>query len=411
MTESHFRLGYRACRALLEQRLAEPAPAHVQLLTGPRQVGKTTLLLDLARALGPAAHYAAADAPEAALPGFWERLWQRAEALASSHGRAAVLLDEVQYAPDWAARLKAEWDRLRRRHLPIHVVASGSSALVLGAGSRELLSGRFERLTLFHWTARDLGEVFGLPADESARAVVTEGAFPGAFAFREDRVRWHAYVRDAIIQPALGRDLLALGAVRRPALLRQVFGAAARAPAQIVSLQKIQGSLQDRGALATIAHYLALLEEAYLVAGLEKYSARPLRSRAAPPKLVLLSNALLAATDPRGAPDAARDPDRFGAWVENACLAHAVNAGQHVTYWREQPLEVDAVLEGSWGEWAVEVKTAGYTRHDLMGLLEFVRRHPKFRPLVLCDRSFVSVAREAGAEAQAWEDYLLSEQL
>lgn len=407
MIESQFSLGYRACRALLQKRLTEPAPGRIQLLTGPRQVGKTTLLLDLAGTLGPAALYAAADAPEAALPGSWERLWQRAEELARTAGRAVVLLDEAQYLPDWAARLKGECDRLRQRHAPIHVVASGSSALLLGAGSRERLTGRFERVTLIHWSARDLAETFGLDRLEAARRVVTEGAYPGALAYRTDATRWQGYLRDAIVEPAIGRDLLALGAVRRPALLRQVFGAAVRAPAQIVSLQKIQGSLVDRGALETIAHYLELLEQAYLVAALERCSARRLRSRAAPPKLVVLSNALLAATDSRGAPDQEREPERFGTWVENACLAHACNAGQHAAYWREQPLEVDAVMEGSWGAWAVEVKTGAFTRRDLTGLFEFVRRQPKYRPLVICDRSAVGIASEAGAQAQAWEDYLL----
>jgi len=182
---------------------------------------------------------------------------------------------------------------------------------------------------------------------------------------------------------------------------------AAGSPAQIVSLQKMQGALQDRGALETIAHYLRVLEEAYLVAGLEKYAARTLRSRAAPPKLVVLSNAYLAASDARGAPDPAQEPERFGAWVENACLAHAVNAGQRVTYWREGALEVDAIVEGSWGTWAVEVKTGTFTRRDLVGLFEFVRRHPRFRPLVLCAGSAVRATREAGAEAQTWENYLL----
>lgn len=407
MTESRFHLGYRACRALLGARLAEPAPGRIQLLTGPRQVGKTTLLLDLARGLGPAARYAAADAPEAALPGAWERLWRGAEELAAAHGRAVVLLDEVQYLPDWAARLKGEWDRLRRRRVPVHVVATGSSALDLGAGSRERLAGRFERLTLTHWPARDLARAFRIPAALAAHAVAIEGAFPGAYPLRGDRARWLAYVRDAIVEPALGRDLLALGAVRRPALLRQVFGVAAGSPAQIVSLQKIQGALQDRGALETIAHYLRLLEGAYLVAGLEKHATRPLRARAAPPKLVVLSNAFLAASDARGAPDPAREPERFGAWVENACLAHAVNAGQRVTYWREQPLEVDALVEGPWGAWAIEVKTGRFTRRDLAGLFEAARRFPRFRPLVLCERAVLAVAREAGAEAQAWEDYLL----
>lgn len=407
MTESSLRLGYDACLALLRRRLEEPPPSRIQLLTGPRQVGKTTLLLALERALGPAAVYAAADAPQAALPGFWERLWRTAEERAKAHGRAVLLIDEIQHVPDWAARLKGAFDLLRRHKMPVHVVASGSSALLLGAGSRESLAGRFERLTLTHWTARDLVAAFGVGKAEAVRAVVTQGAYPGAFPLRRNPTRWQGYLRDAIVEPAIGRDLLALGVVRRPALLRQVFGAAVGAPAQIVSLQKIQGTLQDRGALETIAHYLALLEESFLVAGLEKYATRPLRSRAAPPKLVALSNALLAATDARGAPDPDREPERWGAWVENACLAHAVNAGQTVRYWREGSWEVDAVLEGSWGDWAVEVKTGGFTARDLAGLLEFARRHPRFRPLVLCERSALAVARQVGAEAQVWEKFLL----
>ena len=411
MTDTPFYLGYGACRALLLERLAEPAPARIQLLTGPRQVGKTTLLLELQRALGPTALYAAADSPEGALPGFWERLWQRAEETAAAAGRAIVLLDEVLHLPVWAGRLKAEWDRLRRQRRAVHVVASGSSALRVGAGSRERLAGRFERVTLTHWPARDLAEVFHLGPSEAARTVVLQGAFPGAFPLRGDPARWRAYLRDAIVEPAVGRDLLALGAVRRPALLRQLFAVAALSPAQIVSLQKLQGSLQDAGALETIAHYLGLLEEAYLVAALGKYTARPARRRAAPPKLVVLSNALLAATDPRGAPDPQREPDRFGAWVENACLAHALNAGQRVTYWRQEPLEVDAVMEGSWGAWALEVKTGAYARRDLTGLLEFVRRYPRFRPLVLYDQRTAEgggPAAEAGADAERWEQFLLA---
>jgi len=128
------------------------------------------------------------------------------------------------------------------------------------------------------------------------------GSYPGAFELRGDIPRWSAYVRDAILEPAIGRDILALAVVRKPALLRQVFGVAASSPAEIVSLQKIQGQLQDAGALETIAHYLQLLEEAYLVAPLGRYSSRPARQRAAPPKLITLNNALLAAVDPRGIP-------------------------------------------------------------------------------------------------------------
>jgi predicted AAA+ superfamily ATPase len=214
-------------------------------------------------------------------------------------------------------------------------------------------------------------------------------------------------VRDAILEPAIGRDILALAAVRRPALLRQVFGVAASSPAQIVSLQKIQGQLQDGGALETIAHYLALLEEAFLVAALPKYATSATRRRASPPKLVTLNNALVAAVDPQGMADGPADPARFGAWVENACLAHAWNAGQCVSYWREEPLEVDAVLEGSWGKWAIEVKAGRFRAGELAGLLEFTRRHPAFKPLVVCAASGRATAERAEVPAVTWQAFLL----
>jgi hypothetical protein len=408
MSDDAFRLDYRGCRDILARRLAEPAPGRIQLLAGPRQVGKTTLLLELARDAGEQAIYAAADAPEAALPGFWERLLSRAEDVAAVRGRAVVLLDEAHLLHGWAARVKGIWDRFRRRRTPVHLVATGSSALHLNAGSRESLAGRFERLTLAHWSASSIAQELGVPPVEAAELVVRLGSYPGAFPLREDLPRWSAYVRDAILEPAIGRDIVALAAVRRPALLRQVFGVAASSPAQIVSLQKIVGQLQDGGALETIAHYLALLEEAFLVAPLPKWSARRARRRAAPPKLVTLNNALVAVMDPAGIPDARSRPERFGTWVENACLAHAWNSGQSISYWREEPLEVDGVVEGSWGNWAFEVKTGKFRSSDLRGLLEFVRRNPQFRPLAICAAEGRAEAERAGVEAVSWQEFLLA---
>lgn len=290
----------------------------------------------------------------------------------ASRGRVVLLLDEVHILPEWAARLKGEWDRLRRRRLPVHVVATGSSALRLARGSRESLAGRFERLTLTHWPAAALATTFGLSRAEAVRTFVTRGSYPGAMALLADPARRAAYVRDAIIEPAVGRDIPALGPVRRPALLRQVFGVAVASPAEIVALQKIRGQLQDAGALETIAHYLALL----------------------------------AATAVGGPPSRDQDPARFGKWLENACLAFAWNAGQRVAYWREQPWEVDGVLEGDWGRWAIEVKTGRFATEDLLGLLQFVRRFPADRPLVLCDPDQVGAGTRAGVDAMSWEEYL-----
>ena len=407
MITEAYRLSYVACRDLLEQCLGEPAPGRIQLLSGPRQVGKTTLLLELASDLGPRAVYGAVDAPEAALPVFLDRLFGQAEEIAASRGRSVVLLDEAHLLHDWAGRLKGYTDRIRRHRIPIHVVATGSSALRLASGSRETLAGRFERVTLTHWSAMSLAAAFQMEPDEAAEHVVRMGSYPGAVALRHDISRWAAYLRDAVIEPAIGRDLLALSAVRRPALLRQVFGIAASSPAQIVSLQKLQGQLQDPGALETIAHYLGLLEEAFLVVPVPKYARTAVRQRSSPPKLVTLNNAMIAVMDPKGIVDPASDPARFGACVENACLAYAWNAGQRVSYWREEPHEVDGVLEGSWGSWAVEIKTGSFQVHELSALSEFVRRHPEFRPLVICDRSGRPTAGRAGIASMTWREFLL----
>jgi predicted AAA+ superfamily ATPase len=408
MMNNTFRRSHAECLKLLEERLAEPAPSRIQILTGPRQVGKTTLLLDLAEELGNEAIYLAGDGPEAGLPGSWDRLWARAEETASTRGRAVVLLDEVQHFSDWSARLKGEWDRLRRRRRGVHVVATGSSALRIGAGSKESLAGRFERLALSHWSASDLAKAFALKPEEAARLFVRMGSYPGATPLRRDVTRWSAYIHDAIVEPALGKDILSLAEVRRPAMLRQIFAVCSTSPAQILSLQKMQGQLHEAGALETIASYLSLLEEAYLLAPVEKHAQRVARRRASPPKLITLNNALLSVFDPKGIPDASTDPARFGAWVENACLAHAWNSGQRVTYWREEPFEVDGVLQGSWGHWAVEVKTGPFTAADLRGLFEFTRRHTEYRPLVLCDPASLKTAERLGVQTRAWSEYLLS---
>lgn len=399
---------YVGARRLIEGRLREPAPGRIQILSGPRQVGKTTLLLEVGDRLRGRSIYAACDGPESALPGFWERLWSRAEERARSGRRMVLLLDEVQHLANWAPRLKGEWDRLRRHRIPVHVVATGSSALRVGTGSRESLAGRFERIVLSHWSASSLLRILGAPRSQASRIAVETGSYPGAFALRGDFSRFRAYVRDAIAEPALGKDVLAVGDVRRPALLRQVFSLCASMPAQIVSLQKLQGRLSDPGALETIAHYLHLLEEAYLVAGMDKFSTSALRRRKSPPKIVVLNNAFLAAFQLDGIPDPRHEPARYGSWVENACLAYAWNSGQNVFYWREEPLEVDAVIQGSWGEWAIEVKSGPFGTRDLNGLLEFCRRYPRFRPLVLTGPGGGSVARRANVSWMRWERFLLA---
>jgi uncharacterized protein len=400
MPDKHLPHSRNAVADELARRLKEPPPGRVQVLTGPRQVGKTTLFLELIRSF-PNAIYHPVDAPEAAMPGWWEAIWREIQQQLPAR-RTVVLLDEIQYLARWDRLVKAKADQIQREQWPVHLAVSGSSALLVGRGLKETMAGRFEQLRLLHWSASDMQEVFGLSAEEAVAHLVRRGSHPGAFALRDDPDRFRAYLRDSIIEPAIGRDILLMEPVRKPALLRQLFLLCLGHPAEIISLQKLAGELQSKGALETIAHYLQVLEQAYLVAGLEKYSPRMIRRRAAPPKLVVLNNGLMAALE-----EATEGHPRWGAWVENACLAHAWNRGQTVYYWREEPLEVDGVFVGDWGKWAVEVKTGNFGMRDLQGLFEFCRRYPAFQPMVLCSRERAK-DRIPGTRLMYWGDFLLT---
>lgn len=407
MNELAFAYTYTEVLQTLRQRLREPAPARAQILSGPRQVGKTTLLGEIAAEWGGQAIYAPADVQAALLSGWWENLWSQAERLAGRRP-AVLLIDEIQGLPDWSRLLKSKLDYIKRRRMPLHVVVSGSSALQLGHGARESMAGRFERLRLLHWPVRELAQRFQISAVAGVEQVVRFGSYPGAVAFLPDYARWRDYIKDSIVEPAIGRDVLMMEAIRKPALLRQVFAVCVGHPAEIISIQKLCGQLAERGALDTVAHYLHVLEEACLVAAVPKYSRKIVRQRAAPPKLVMLNNALLSVVGGREPPQAERDPERWGRWVENACLALAWNAGQNPSYWRTEPLEVDMVLDGSWGRWAVEIKTGPYGNRDLAGALEFCRRNAGFSPLVLCEPGYEAVARQASIASVAWPYFLLN---
>lgn len=399
---------YTSICEILDQRLREPAPGRVQLLTGPRQVGKTHLLRSLEERFAGRVSYCAADTSEAALPGWWELQWREAERRARPDAPAVLLFDEIHALRDWSRRLKTAYDDLVARGVPVHVVVSGSSSLRLGSGARESMAGGFERLELRHWPVSELCRHFDLAEDQAVEIAVRFGTYPGAVPLLDDPQRWRSYVRASIVEPAIGRDIMAMELVRKPALLREVFTVAVNHPAEIVSLQKLRAALSDPGALETIAHYLRLFEAAYLVVPLEKLSEKATRRRAAPPKLVTLNQGIVAAMSGTSSVDTPLAPEVRRRWVENACIAHAWNSGQETRYWRAEPLEVDLVTSGSWGDWAIEVKTGSCSTSDLAGLFELCRRFPRYRPLLLCEEGEEGPATRAGITALPWRRFLLT---
>ncbi len=358
----------RHLEATLRQRLAEPEPL-IQVVIGPRQVGKTTAILG---ALAGRGLYETADMP---VPLRLEQIqvwWEAAQNLPEP----LLALDEVQKIKGWSEVIKRLWD-LQKRPKP-KVILSGSAALAIERDLRESLAGRFELIRAEHWNFAESRASFGI----TLRQYIEQGCYPGAMQFVSDSTRWAEYVRDSIVEPVIGRDILQLHPVQNPALLRQLFGAAVALPAQIVSLNTLQGQLQDKGALATLQHYIELLSHGFMVSALQKYSTAQIRTKRSPPKLIVHDNGLIRAFE--RPPSAPLGPEKFGRYFENAVAARFVEAGWEIFYWRDRDLEVDLVVRGPGGEdLAIEVKSARATAVDMQGLHRFCARNPSFSPCLV----------------------------
>lgn len=405
MNDNSYVTGYQLVKNIIFKRIHEKLTL-IQFLIGPRQVGKTTLLLEIKTELKNQAYYVTGDSPEASLPHWRKSIWERTLEL-PQEGPRVLLIDEVQSIPQWSEWLKNLYDQIQRENLKIKIIVSGSSSLQIGAGSRESMAGRFERLTLRHWSPSDLIHHFQITSTEAVHAIIQKGGYPGAVKFWSEPDRLKDYLLHSMIEPAIGRDILLMESVRKPELLRQVFALATAFPAEIISIEKLAGSLMEKGSLETISHYLHLLKEAFLVAPLQKYSGSELRRRKSPPKLITLNNALLLGSQRQLAPDPLQDPSRWGRWVENACIAEAISKGLDVYYWREEPWEVDAIFIGDHQKWIIEVKTGSFTSQDLKGLSQASLKFPDFKALVLCDPGQELKAEAAGFSAMSWHDYLL----
>ena len=106
----------------------------LQVVTGARQVGKTTLTAQVAARSGLPHRFASADEPTPRGPEWIAQQWGAARLLADDAGRegALLVLDEVQKAPNWAEPVKRLWDEDTRSRRWLKVVMLGSTPLLLG---------------------------------------------------------------------------------------------------------------------------------------------------------------------------------------------------------------------------------------------------------------------------------------
>lgn len=371
----------RAAHATLVARLREPR-RFLQVVAGPRQVGKTTLVRQAVADVELPAHQATADDP-----GLRDREWLLAQweigrltARRAANG-AVLVLDEIQKIGGWSETVKRLWDEDAASGLDLRVVVLGSAPLLVQRGLSESLAGRFEVIRLAHWSYAEMRAAFGWGLDR----YLFFGGYPGAASLTDDVDRWRAYILDALVETTLARDILLLNRVDKPALLRQLFRLGCDYSGQVMSYQKLVGQLQDAGNTTTLAHYLNLLSDAGLLTGLAKFAGSRVRQRGSSPKLLVLDPGLMTAMAGI-TPEAARaDGDFWGRLVESAVGAHLVNTagrGVEVTWWRERDREVDFVVTAAGRTTAIEV-ASGRRKRRVPGFEAFERAFGPVRRLLV----------------------------
>ena len=362
----------------------------MQVLAGPRQVGKTTLVRQALAALdsGIAKHSVSADNPGLVGRAWLQTQWETARTLAAQAGSCVLVLDEVQKLPNWTEDIKRLWDEDTRDGRDVRTVILGSAPLLIAKGLTESMAGRFEVTRMGHWQFNEMREAFGLSLDQ----FIYYGGYPGAAQLVGDEARWAAYVRDALIETTISKDVLLLTPVQKPALLRRVFDLACRYSGQELSYQKMMGQLSDAGNTTTLAHYLELLEGAGMVCGLQKYAGQAVRQRASSPKLQVFNTALMgaiAAGEGFGFERLSATPELWGRMVESAVgaqllaknLTHS-SATPVLHYWRDGTREVDFVLRDKAELFALKVKSVA-SGPSQPGLDAFCGQYPQARPLLL----------------------------
>lgn len=367
--------------AVLE-RMNEPRK-FIQVLAGPRQVGKSTLIDQVLEECTLPHYLYNADGVDENDTDWIRRVWEsaRTQMDTKQQTEAILVIDEIQKIKRWSEIVKREWDADTRNRRQLKLFLLGSSRLMLRKGLTESLAGRFELIRLGHWTLQEMEDAFGLTLDEW----IYYGGYPGSASLIKDMRRWRKYIKESLVAPAIEKDIIMTSNIYKPALMKQLFELGCSYSAELLSLTKALGQLQDAGNITTLSSYLNILNQCNLLGGLQKYANDDARRYQSVPKFQVYNNALLTAYRGTTYDKDRIDPQIWGRWVESAVggylLGGAEDGGYKVYYWRERSDEVDYIVASQGTAIALEVKSG--RRGMNSGLPKFCENfHPK-RALVI----------------------------
>ena len=367
------RIEYQTIKARLE----EPR-RFIQVVMGPRQVGKSTVVRQVLEELDAPFKLFSADNVPATNSAWVSNCWAATRDLMDMNAYKSMILviDEIQKISNWSEVVKKEWDDDTFHGREIKVLLLGSSRGMLEKGLSESLAGRFEEIRMTHWSYPEMKECFGF----SLNQYLFYGGYPGAASLIDYEERFQQYIQSSIIDASINKDILMDTPIGKPALLRQTFELGAAYSGQILSLNKMLGSLQDAGNTATLSGYLNLLKESGMLCGLQKYSIDTARRKASIPKLQVYNNALKTIFTPLTFEQAILDRKEWGHIVESGIGAYIVSQAFtqrfEVFYWRERNDEVDFILRKKGTVIAIEVKSNA--EKSTSGIIKFREMfHPK----------------------------------
>lgn len=355
----------------------------IQVMAGPRQVGKSTLIGQVLDECTLPHYSYNADGVDENDSDWIRRIWEstRVQMDSKQQTEAVLVIDEIQKIRQWSEMVKREWDADTRDRRQLKLFLLGSSRLMLRKGLTESLAGRFELIRLGHWTLSEMQDAFGWTLDQ----YIYYGGYPGTAGLLEDIRRWKKYVRESLVTPAIEKDVILTSNIYKPVLMKQLFELGCSYSAEQLSLTKAIGQLQDAGNVTTLSSYLNILKECNLLTGLQKYANDSARRYQSVPKFQVYNNALLTAYRGSSYDKDRTDPRVWGRWVESAIgaylLGDAEESDYSVYYWRERADEVDFVIVHQGDVVAIEVKSG--RRGMSSGLPQFCQRFNPKRAFVV----------------------------
>lgn len=342
----------------IKQRLEEPRK-FIQVVMGARQIGKSTVVKQVLNDIDLPYQFFSADNVPASNGTWVSNCWAAVRSLKENKGweSAILVIDEIQKIANWSEAVKKEWDNDTFHDRNIKVLLLGSSRVLLEKGLSESLAGRFEEIRMSHWGFKEMRECFGCTLDQ----YIFYGGYPGAATLIDDEDRFQQYIQSSIIDATINKDILMDTPISKPALFRLTFELGAAYSGELLSLNKMLGTLQDAGNTTTLASYINLLGESGLLCGLQKFSVDMARRKSSIPKLQVYNNALKNVYCPLSFEQSVINRKEWGRIFESGIGAYLVSqAFVHrfeVFYWRERNDEVDFVLRKKNSVVAIEVKS------------------------------------------------------